>query len=317
VTIEKLAELLAGLPKGLLHTRDELAGWLLNLSRYGGGTDRPFWLEAYNGGPYQVDRLKNPEPILVPHLTVAVFGTIQPDRLADVLKGADDGLASRFLWAWPEPRPFAQPSGAGDPGRAADWLGRLAGLAVRTDADRRPVPSHVWLAEEARPVLAEFAREMQARERAAHGLLKSSLGKARGQALRLALVLEYLWWAADPSAPEPAQVGLAAMQAAAGPMDAYFLPMAARVLGDAAVPEDERDARTLAAWILEARPAVVNVSAVRDGARLPGLRESGAVRAACRFLAEAGWLAQPPPTGAPGRPRGDWLVNPRVWGGAP
>jgi hypothetical protein len=93
------------------------------------------------------------------------------------------------------------------------------------------------------------------------------------------------------------------------------MPMAVRVLGDASIPEDERNARTLALWIMQTRPERVNVSAIRDTARLSGLRESDAVKAACRFLAEAGWLVEPPRR--PGRPRGDWLVNPRLFGGGP
>jgi len=89
--------------------------------------------------------------------------------------------------------------------------------------------------------------------------------------------------------------------------------MAARVLGDASVPAEERNARTLAEWIMQARPAVVNVSSVRDGARLPGLRESEPVKQACRYLADARWLLPPADTGQPGRPRGDWTVNPLLW----
>ena len=74
------------MPKGVLNLRDEMAGWLLNLSRYSnGGSDRPFWLEAYSGGPHQVDRAKFDVPIFIPHLTIPAFGTIQPERLADIL----------------------------------------------------------------------------------------------------------------------------------------------------------------------------------------------------------------------------------------
>jgi hypothetical protein len=251
-TMETIAPLLQSQPKGALHARDELAGWLLNLSRYSnGGTDRPFWLESYNGGPYQVDRQKYPVPIFVPHLTVSTFGTIQPERLAEILSGADDGLSSRFLWAWPEvTRDFDMPNDAADPHQAAQALIRLADLVMSKNDGGEAIPAYVHLASDARRVLVDLAREAKARERKACGLLKSAYGKVRGQALRLALVLEYLWWCVD-GGPEPTRISCAAMEAAAALMDAYFIPMAIRVLGDASVPADERNARTLAAWIME------------------------------------------------------------------
>jgi hypothetical protein len=287
-TQETIAPILQGLPKGVLNLRDEMAGWLLNLSRYAnGGTDRPFWLEAYNGGPYQVDRQKYPVPIFVPHLTVPAFGTIQPDRLADILEGADDGLSSRFLWAWPEnSRMFSMPHDAGDPDQAAGPMRRLADLAMPKNEMGESIPGYVRLADDAKPILEDFARQAQGMETRSGGLLKSAMGKARGQALRLALVLEYLWWSEDGGA-EPGRVSAKAMQAAAGLMDAYFLPMAGRVLGDASIPKDERNARTLAAWIMATKPERVNVTNLRDTVRLPGLRESEDVKAACRFLVEA------------------------------
>jgi hypothetical protein len=315
-TIEVLGPLLSVLPKGVLNLRDEMAGWLQNLSRYSnGGTDRPFWLEAYNGGPYQVDRQKYPVPLFIPHLTLPAFGTIQPDRLADVLCGADDGLASRFLWAWPATvRRFGKPHDTADPYQAATALQRIADLQMPTNEEGDPIPSYVRLNDDAQPVLIDFGQAMQEQEQSAQGLLKSSIGKARGQALRLSLVLEFLWWSAQDR-PEPERISRQAMEAAAGLMDGYFLPMAGRVLGDASIPEDERNARTLAAWIRGTRPEVVNVSVIRDVARLPGLRDSDAVKAACRFLKEAHWLAEPARDGKGGRPRGDFLVNPAVRSG--
>ncbi len=237
VTTEKLATIYEALPKGVLYRRDELAGWLLNLSRYSnGGTDRPFWLEAYVGGPHQVDRVKNPEPVLISHLACAVFGTIQPERLIDALGGADDGLAGRFLWTWPEPRPFDQPQSTCDEAAAAERLSRLAELTMPKDEAGRPHPSYMRLAADAVPILRDFGREMQAAENASTGLLKSAIGKARGQALRLALVLEMLWWTAGDHI-QPVEISCAAMLAAADMMDRYFLPMAKRVLADASIPE--------------------------------------------------------------------------------
>ena len=315
-TVEALGTILHGLPKGVLHVRDELAGWLLNLSRYSGGNDRPFWLESYVGGSYTVDRQKNPVPVHIPRLAVATFGTIQPDRLEDALTGVDDGLAGRFLWTWPDPHPFRRPKQSCDVQAAANRLQRLADLTMPADDGGEPCPAYVSLDHDAAELLERFGQEMQDAEESAHGLLRSSIGKARGQALRLALVLELLWWCASADKPEPQQVSDEAMRAAADLMRSYFLPMAARVLGDASVPAEERNARTLAEWVLRTRPAVVNVSSIRDGARLPGLRESEPVKQACRYLAEARWLSQTDDTGKPGRPRGDWTVNPLLWAAA-
>ena len=318
-TIEKLTEILAGTPKGLLCVRDELSAWLLNLSRYAnGGSDRPFWLEAWSGGPMRIDRVKNPEPIFVSHLSLALFGTVQPDRLDDLLADSDDGLVSRFLWVWPASRPFRQPTRDADIAAAVRCLTRLADLRMAETEGGELLPSYVHLADDARAVIEDFGREAQERERAASPLVKSTLGKARGQVLRLAITLEYLWWSAsDPAAPEPDRVSRRAVQAAAALVDGYFLPGAARVFGDCAVSSEERNMRTLANWIVQQRPERVNVSLIRDTARLSGLRESDSIKQACRNLEEAGWLRAAPFTGQAGRPRGDYLVNPRLWEAIP
>ncbi|HWX50542.1 MAG TPA: DUF3987 domain-containing protein [Roseomonas sp.] len=310
-TQEALAGVLHHQPKGVLHVRDELSGWLLNLGRYAnGGTDRPFWLEAWNGGRHRVDRQKHPEPIILDHLAVATFGTIQPDRLGEVFDGADDGLAGRFLWVWPEASGvFGRPGRAAEIRPAADALTRLADLQMGRDEASRAVPLMTPLDDDAAPRLIAFAQEMQRAERSAHGLLKTTLGKARGHALRLALVLEYLWWGGRDT-NQPVSISAEAMAAAVTLMREYFLPMARRVLGDAAIPREEMHARTLAEWIADTRPERVNVSAIRDEARLPGLRESEPVKAACRYLLEAGWLIEAPMTGKRGRPRGEYLVSP-------
>jgi len=103
VTIERVASLIAtAAPKGLLIIRDELPGWITGMTAYN-EAGRSFWLEAYGGRPYRVERQKHPDPIIVPRLAVGVFGTVQPDRLRALMDSTDDGLLARILWAWPEP----------------------------------------------------------------------------------------------------------------------------------------------------------------------------------------------------------------------
>jgi hypothetical protein len=105
VTVEKVATLLANAaPKGLLIGRDELSGWLLGMNNYN-DAGRSFWIEAYGGRPYMVERQKLLAPIFVPRLAVAVTGGTQPDKLA--------------VSPWTESSRSAVGSGCPRPGAAA------------------------------------------------------------------------------------------------------------------------------------------------------------------------------------------------------
>ena len=109
-TIEKLHEILKENPQGVLLLRDELVGWLAALEKQGRESERPFFLEAWNGdGSYTVDRIGR-GTLYVPHLCISVFGAVQPAKLERYLGDAvvggfnDDGFAQRFqVLVWPDP----------------------------------------------------------------------------------------------------------------------------------------------------------------------------------------------------------------------
>lgn len=228
VTVEKVAELLArAAPKGLLMVRDELAGWLLGMGAYNAGA-RAFWLESYGGRPFRVDRVKHPVPIDVPHLAVGWFGGVQPERLAQLMKEADDGLLARFCWYWPDSVPFNLAQEAPDTAWAIEVLDRLRLLEMTPGREpgEAAQPVMVPLTEVALPHLVAFGRGMQERQQAAGGLMRSALGKARGLALRLALVLEHLWWCGgeDGMAPPPSVISERAFLAATQLVADYLMP---------------------------------------------------------------------------------------------
>ncbi len=315
VTIERVATLLAATaPKGLMIIRDELAGWITGMNAYN-DAGRAFWIEAFGGRPYRVERQKHPEPIIVPRLAVSVFGGVQPDRLGMLLRDADDGLLARILWAWPDPIPFRLSRRAPSSAWAIDAFDRLRWLELQ--AGDPPQPIMVPLAGDALALLEEFAHGAQEQQAAAGGLLRSAMGKARGMALRLALVLEMLWWCGQQGmAPAPTQISARAFTAAALLLDDYFLPMADRVYGDAAVSLRDRNAATLARWIIKEHPTDVSVRSLRREVRLPGLNRSEAIHEAALVLVDAEWLAKPPP-GVGHRGRSAYPINPRVWEGTP
>lgn len=315
LTSEKMAQLLAAHQRGLLFFRDELSGWLGGFDKYnGGGSDRAFWTESYGGRPFVVDRVKHREPICVPRLLIGCLGGIQPDPLADMIRGADDGLVARFLWLWPDAIPPRRPQGAVDPQPILRAMRRIIGLQFDVDADGLPQPRVLALTESAAAVFEAWRADHFAATQHSTGLVGSTLGKGAGHILRLALTIEIMRWAAGPvDAPEPMAVSKKAVAVAAHLYDDYFLPMAERVFGDAAIPEEDRLAATLARWIHTTKAKVVNPRVVRREARLPGLRKPERVKAAIESLIEANWLLPLPPPGGQGRPKEDHPVNPRLW----
>jgi hypothetical protein len=316
-TIESVAEHLAsGSPKGLLMLRDELAGHLIGMGAYNDGA-RAFWLESYGGRPYRQDRKKNPLPIIVPHLSCAWWGGVQPARLQQIMQDADDGMLARFMWIWPEPLPFDLPQNAPDMDFPVNAFLRLHALQMQ-EGPEGPAPIMVPLAGDVLNDMRDLACDMQSRQKFAGGIMSSALGKGRGLALRLSLIFEHLWWCAEGGTrPPPTTISRRAFAAAAAFVSDYAMPMAERTYGDAAAPKADRDAATLARWIVAKRPEEIQGRALQRDVRLPGLSDAGSIKAAAEVLEGAGWLLPQPKAAAAGRPRVAWPVNPALWGALP
>jgi hypothetical protein len=177
-TTEELQHLLAGQPRGLLYVRDELTGWFGNHDRYGGnGGDRAFFLEAWNGGAYTVDRVKHRgQPVRIWRAVLGIFGGMQPDRLGVALAGADDGLAARFAYIWPDPPPISKLSSELDEAmrdrrhRLLDAARRLHGLKMCVDPAGEAAPGLLRLDRRAHALFDELRQEAMERARSSRGL---------------------------------------------------------------------------------------------------------------------------------------------------
>jgi hypothetical protein len=190
---------------------------------------------------------------------------------------------------------------------------RLYNLGMAQAEDGARQPSHVPLSEAAAAQFEAYVVEVRGRAKAASGLLNGALGKVPGHVLRLALVLEYLQWSEARFRTEPEKIGETAMLGAIGLVDGYFLPMARRVFGEAAIPEQDRRAMLLARWIDETRPVRFNA---RDTRRSIGglVRDPKHMEQACEALVQAGWIR---PAGVragsrAGRTSSDYEVNPAL-----
>ncbi len=100
-TSERLCDLLSHQDCGAILVKDELSGWFGAMDKYGGGgrgaaQDRSIWLRAFDGGPYTQHRLTTVDR-RVKNLSVAIIGSIQPERLREMGRLDTDGLIQRFL----------------------------------------------------------------------------------------------------------------------------------------------------------------------------------------------------------------------------
>lgn len=316
-TPEALGSILAGNPAGTLHMRDELAGWLMSFDRYSPG-GRQFWLEAYGGRPYVVDRQKHDrEPIIIPFNGVSVLGGIQPEKLAQaLLADTDDGLVARFLWAWPEPIPYRRPRRIADVDALARLYRRLDGLAWAAASDGTDTALTLSLDSAAADLFERWAGEAQAGLDDAGTLYKGFCGKLRGTVLRLSLVAELVRWAAGDGT-EPRSITAHTIGAAIDFVEEFGKPAALRVFGDAALPIAERNAATLARYLVRSGLERFNARKLRREARLPGLKEAQPMSDALACLVDADVVQEAGTRagGTPGRQSADYIVNPAIFGG--
>lgn len=106
LTYEKLGEILAANPDGVLSVRDEMRGLFLSLAREEFASARAFYLQAWSGGRYTFDRIGR-GTVTVDDARLSIIGGIQPGPLSELVKQArrgeaDDGMIERFLIAWPD-----------------------------------------------------------------------------------------------------------------------------------------------------------------------------------------------------------------------
>jgi Protein of unknown function (DUF3987)/Bifunctional DNA primase/polymerase, N-terminal len=323
-TTEKLGELLAENPMGLLLERDELAGWLQMLDREDRKGDREFYLESWNGtNSYTYDRIGR-GTIHIPALCLSIVGGIQPAKFNKYISGAlaggsaADGLLQRFqLLVWPESARTFQLIDR-DPNIHARQ--RAFAVFERLDRCGYDVPRSEGedilgfrFDEQAQQLfyswLNELEHRVRTREAEEHPAFTSHLAKYRSLMPSLALLF-HLIEIVESGGPVP----LRAAQMAANWCD--FLEQHAQKIYGAELQPHLTTAHSLAAKIRSG--AVYDGMTVREAYR-PGwshLKSAEDVCAAAQVLEQHGWT-QIVTTETGGRSSQVIRLNPALKDGAP
>jgi hypothetical protein len=318
VTIEKLAVLLQARPRGMLMIADELSGLFLNMSRYNNGSDREFWLEAYNSGRYVVERMRRPT-VIVEHLLVGMTGGFQPDKLVRSFAGDNDGMYGRMLFSWPEEpgyQELASDVAAVDP-ELQNALKRLVDLPAEENGQL--IETHVPLSANALAIFEQFRKSIHNGKHALDGREREWWCKGPTHVLRLAGTLAYLTWAwrtyGQPMlVDEPASVEAQFVSAAVGQWQSYFWPHSRAALRQVGLSERHAYARRVLRWLRASRPATVSREDIRSQALSRSL-DAQQTQQVLDGLTSSGWLRRVPEKLrlGPGRPAHRWEVNPTLF----
>jgi hypothetical protein len=314
-TIERIAVLLTARPRGMLYIADELAGLFLNMSRYhSGGSDREFWLEAWNGGCFTVERMSR-EPIKVDHLLVGLVGGFQPDKLARSFHGDHDGLYGRVLFSWPsEPsyRPLAHDVFEVQP-EIVNALDRITELDAGEGPNGEFEPKAIPLSPDALVTFEEFRQLTHNKKNNLDGREREWMAKAQAHALRLAGTLEFLQWAFI-GGDEPKNISVQSVNSAVRLVDEYFWPHSRAALRQIGLSEKHVNARRVLRWLAAWPHDEFSREDIRVGC-LGRALDADQTQSLIDTLAKSGWCQEIPSIrkGA-GRPARRWMVNPKLKG---
>lgn len=236
-TVEALADILEGQPRGMLMTRDEFSGWLSSFDNYKSskGGDVAQWLSMHRASELTVDRKTGRRLTYIPRAAVSMTGGIQPATMASALTGRyrpkkgevqitsarehfDNGLAARLLFAMP-------------PRKAKSWTEQDVSLQIReimqrlfndlislemnTDENGTPCPVDLQFDPKAHKQWIRFYNEHAQEQVELTGDMAAAWSKLEGYAARFALLFHLIRYAAnDPTLKDGNQIDERSLAAA-------------------------------------------------------------------------------------------------------
>jgi hypothetical protein len=242
------------------------------------------------------------------NLEVSMLGSIEPDAVTLQMQRGGDGLAARFLYAWPHPMPYCPLDQRTHPvsDDVLPSLRRLLQLGLRA--------RHLlFLDPSATAAFDAFLARLHGEVRRAERLEAAWLGKGRGMVACLAGLFTLMSWSATDEAEPPGNICREAVDRAVLLWSDYYRPHALTFLQRAVPTDVECRARRVVHWLrADDRPTVSKTDVRRTAlAQTVNAKETDRVLAR---LVEAGVL-RPADSEEPirrGRPALRWQVNPSL-----
>jgi hypothetical protein len=204
-TPESLADVHRHNMRGVGVYSDELAGWFKNFNRYNKGSETEFWLSNFSGKQISIDRKSN-EPILITTPFIGVAGTIQNRILTEL--GKDDrnknGFIDRILFSIPEnlkKEYWSENSLNSDVTQSwSQIINNLLSLALNYDDHGNPKPMIIGFSSEAKQIMIQWQKEnTDLCNLPENEPFASIFSKIEIYVIRLALIMELLYWASGES----------------------------------------------------------------------------------------------------------------------
>jgi hypothetical protein len=308
-TIERLVVLIQARPAGLAMIQDELAGLFANMGRYSAGDDRTFWLEAWNGNPYTIERMGR-DPIALDRLLVSLTGGFQPDKIARAFGGDADGFSSRVCFVWPAEagyRPLSHDVAEVEP-EAVNAFMRLAALG-ELDAEGVMMRRDIRLSIDAGADFEHFRQFLHEQKGSLDGVELEWWAKGPAQVLRIAGTLALVEWAWG-GPPEPDEISTAHICNAVELWRDYLWPHSRAALRQIRATRKRSTERRVLLWIKKHRKTEISIKDVRRDALAHAI-DAAETERLLDTLASSGWLRKHiAQTG--GRPAHRWEVNPTL-----
>jgi hypothetical protein len=319
-TIDKLSEILADNPRGILYCVDEFDSWLGQheaFGRDGGNRNRGEWMRLYDGGPHQVDRVRRGS-FYVKNWGASVLTATTPAALRRLSrKLSADGLFQRFLTITVQPM---RDRDATIPGLVVERARRAYAARIRAvfahcaDLVERPI---VRLSGDASSLYEAEERRLRPLVTAATNIsdgFAAHVAKHPGMLARVALTFhaigdEILTDDGVPRHPCTANVSAATMQLAVRFMRAAYrhaYAVHAGILADGAPIEL---ARAVARSVLADKMPTFNRREITHACRAFRTASDWQRANALATLEDFGWIEGDALTAAHGS---RFAVNPRV-----